>query len=157
MYPSALRCSSLLVVTGARALGDTPESEAWAKALLATQMALLPQGAAVLQGGAVGPDTFARLAAQAIGLPTCSMTPSGQLFEDRDGQTYVSRWSAHDVHPLAGNRAMVDWAARHLEIGIPVSVIGLHAPWSRTQGTAHTLRHAREAGLEVASFSYPPA
>jgi len=84
------------------------------------------------------------------------MTPSGQLFEDRDGTTHVTRWSPHGVHPLARNKALVDWAARHLEIGIPTAALGLHAPWSQTQGTAHTLRHAREAGIEVASFSYAP-
>ena len=52
------------------------------------------------------------------------------------------------------SRRIGPWGARFNAEGKRVRVLALHAPWSQTQGTAHTVTRAREAGLTVVGFTF---
>ena len=67
--------------------------------------------------------------------------------------TFLDRWADNALEtrdrfrvPLLRNRAMVNAVTR---CGADVLVLALRAHWAQTNGTAHTARLAREAGLCV--------
>lgn len=147
--------SAVLLVTGSRALCDTADATAWARAILSDAVFALPRRAVVIAGDASGPDTWA------LGMAACRpgilrrmyaldgvvwCWPSGRRWswspQPREATSYTPRqW------PLVRNEFMVADAANIARDGVPVYVLALHAPWSRTSGTLHTARQAMRAGL----------
>lgn len=154
----------VLLVTGSRALTDTPQAEAWACGELAKRITREAVDS-VVAGDARGPDEWAHeVAAPGIwcarwcldGAVLCSLVSNWHE---------EARWLVRDVvrpstreawaqRALARNKAMVEHAAMRPE---GVRVLALLAPWSRTRGTQHTMRLAREHGLSVEVLVCPEA
>lgn len=152
----------VLLVTGSRALADTPQAEAWARAELAKRVTREAVDS-VVAGDARGPDEWAHEIAPP-GLWCARWCLDGAVLcrlasdwheEARWLVRGVARPSSHDAwaqRALARNRAMVEHAALNPE---GVRVLALLAPWSRTRGTQHTMRLAREHGLPVEVLACP--
>lgn len=155
--------TNVLLVTGSRALADTPGARAWAHGVLDEALISVDL---LVAGGAAGPDTWARELAERV-------RPLVAWREYRlDGGVHtprglVARWDAAVLpsdrdelasptrRPLRRNRAMVEAVARAAAAGHRVRVVAVRAPWARTAGTAYTARLAREAGLRVVECVCP--
>lgn len=147
--------SAVLFVSGSRALCDTPDATAWARAILSDAVFALPRRSVVIAGDASGPDAWAlgmaacrpgiaRRTYALDGLVHCE--PSGRRWSwsprPREATSYTSRqW------PLVRNTFAVADTANLARDGVPVYVLALHAPWSRTAGTLHTARLAQRERL----------
>jgi hypothetical protein len=154
----------VLLVTGSRALTDTPEAEAWAQDELARRITR-EAVRSVVTGDARGPDEWAH--PDELGIWGVRWCLSGDVDFRLGGDWWTEkRWlprgtprpSSHDAwaqRALARNRAMVTHVA-DCDPG-NVRVLALLAPWSRTRGTQHTMRLAREHGLPVEVLSCPEA
>ena len=141
-----------LLVTGSRALADTPQARWWAVRQILAALSELPYGSVLVTGDASGPDTWARdLARCAAGL----VVVFGRGGWADDGRASW-RWTDDPRVPqtpaawrdrlLARDRAMVQWVAgREGER----RCLALVAPWSATYGTLYTARHAKAAGITV--------
>jgi len=154
----------VLLVTGSRALTDTPQAEEWARTELAKRIgpATLDK---VIAGDARGPDEWAHEAAP-VGIWRSRWCLDGTVRYGLGASDWTeARWlhgdaprpSSHDAwaqRALARNRAMVEHTARRPE---GVRVLALLAPWSRTRGTQHTMRLAREHSLPVEVLACPEA
>lgn len=142
---------AVLLVSGARALCDTPAAGAWAEATLRAVVDARPWYG-VAHGGAAGPDTWAGILAAMARVSEVVYRLDGRVVQD--GRE-LRRWTAAaHPHPLDRNRAMVAALAALTDI-LDVYVLGLLAPWSRTAGTAFTLTCARDAGLPTWAETCP--
>lgn len=159
-----------LLVTGSRALAETPAARWWATQQILRALAALPLGSTVVTGDASGPDEWTRgLVGAARGAPR---TLSLEVYLCTGGVSLSpipagcdQRWWTETHYPprpttrdawrerlLARDRAMVqEVAGREGER----RCLALVAPWSRTQGTAYTARHARDAGIVVERLKCP--
>jgi len=149
----------VILVTGSRALADTPSAAEWCQGILADTIGALPPGSIVVHGFADGPDTWAWEACARFGVRQRAYYATGRLEDGvpaREGasrEIAVSRWigwTSLDAiplrrRPLERNRAMVSWCAAQPD----ARCLALVAPWSRTHGTEHTAGLARKAGIAV--------
>ena len=154
----------VLLVTGSRALSDTHAAEVWARGMLRERITREIVDS-VVAGDARGPDEWAHEVAPP-GLWCARWCLDGAVLcglgsnwheEARWLVRGVARPSSHDAwaqRALARNRAMIEHAARRSD---GVRVLALLAPWSRTRGTQHTMRLAREHGLPVEVLTCPEA
>jgi len=142
------RVRSMLLVTGNRALADFPESQDWAESELAGLIAS-EDWDVVFEGGCSGsPDVWAREAATRLGVPWVEYRLDGKRYGS-DGK--VSAWWKGEgkCHPHQRNQAMVDLCVKQRAAGWNVRVVGLLAPWTRTQGAQVTLAMGKKAKLPV--------
>lgn len=150
----------VLLVTGSRALADTPQAEEWARAELARRITVETVDN-VVAGDARGPDEWAHEIAAKASLRHERWCLGGAV----ELRHHNLRWlpegapipTTHDAwaqRALARNRAMVEHTALSPE---GVRVLALLASWSRTRGTQHTMRLAREHGLPVEVLTCPEA
>jgi hypothetical protein len=155
----------LLLVCGSRSLGaehgGTKASTDWAYDILRSQIANPKHRPdVVINGDAHGPDRWSSMTALTLGIECRAYRLDGNVYTwDTMGSQFVhSRWRDADgpaVNPLERNRALVAAAARALDEGWDVQVLGLVAPWAKTHGTDHTLAQARHSGLKVARWDCP--
>ena len=146
--------SKPILVTGSRALDDTPEAKAWAVGVLHQELCGCTE---LWEGGCVdSPDEWASEI-----VSTKDPTPWRMTY-CADGRVYlmgarnrmiVLRWKGDSVfHPRHMNDKMVyDFAELHPE-GV---VLALRAPWSKTHGTEDTIREARLRRLALREFVCP--
>ena len=159
---------SILLVTGSRALTDTPAAREWARAALtdtpaarewareALRAQRTPNLSRVVAGDARGPDEWAHCVWSIgawlerwcldgdvrLGLASEWWTERCWLPADAPRPSSREAWAAR---ALARNQAMVEDVARRGN----ARCLALLAPWSRTRGTQHTLHLAREHGIPV--------
>ena len=144
----------ILLVTGARALADTAEAEAWAKEQLRDFVSRAWWGkrpTLVVAGDATGPDTHAIDYARLLRIDYAQWCLDGWI----GGSLPRPWWPAGTARPrarrwpLERNARMVAAVAERAAAGDTARALALTAPWARTQGTMHTVARAREAGLVV--------
>jgi hypothetical protein len=154
---------AIFVVSGSRALAGVPAAEEWARDILADIIYALPDGSAVVTGGGEnGPDAWA------IGCAASASFALDRVIYTLDGARYVNgafanNWAAENdprIHdratwPLVRNARMAFDAGIKLRQGHRVAAAGFVAPWSRTRGTAHTIKHLRAAGVYAETFVCP--
>ena len=151
----------VILVTGSRALDLTDAAMEWAsEKILATLCEYPERNELVVTGDARGPDVHAR------GMADNSLVWSRYGYVSvRGNAPILDRWCSDPLprpddrdgwkqRLLARARAMVAWVAA--ESGVR-RCLALIAPWSRTQGTQYTARHAREAGIAVTELVCPAA
>lgn len=138
----------ILLVTGSRALNDTPAAKQWAHRKLAAALDYWEPTLLVHGGCAKSPDAWAGA------LASCRAHvyyADGRLVEiDRSRvATLLGAWTIDNErpHPLLRNERMV--RAVSATDALSVYVLALTAPWAKTHGTEHTVARAREAGLVV--------
>lgn len=151
----------ILVITGSRALVGSGYAEA-AQRMLDATIAALPPDALLVTGDAGGPDQWSDASGAIRGIERRIYALDGAVYSSRAGavgrseEFRLRRWD-HGLEdkreqkgwPLLRNRQMIRDCAREMARGAHVEAFGLRAMWSRTQGTAYTLRLAREAGFAV--------
>lgn len=145
-----------LLVSGSRALADTPASRAWtARKLAAAMLAFEPRS--VVHGGARGADEIAHATARLLGITVVCFALDGGIYKNGapllDGEGELRRWAddatmklPRDRLPLSRNRAMVSAIARG--DARPRACLVLVAAWRTTDGGLHTGTHASRAGIE---------
>ena len=144
----------VLLVTGSRALTDTPAAEAWARGVLRERITSAVER--VVAGDARGPDEWAH-DTSANGFACARWCLNGEvryrfsrlwwteaLWLPR-GTPKPRTHEAWAQRATARNAAMVEHTARTPG----AHCLALVAPWSRTQGTQMTARLAREHGIAV--------
>ncbi len=154
---------NLLLVTGSRALANTPAAEWWATQRILTALSRLDLGAELVTGDARGPDEWARRLAIHLRVPTLVFNLWGKVEDSGEGW----RWTQQQRPPFAApegkrwplvrNAAMVDYVRGRAAGGARVHVLALAAPWADTRGTGHTAGLARGAGLVVETHECPRA
>lgn len=139
----------LLLVTGSRALADTPAAKQWARGKLSAVLDYWEPTLLVHGGCANSPDAWAGA------LASCRAHvyyADGRLVEiDRNRvATLLGAWAIDNErpHPLLRNERMVRAVAAATD-KLGVYALALTAPWAKTHGTEHTVARAREAGLVV--------
>lgn len=156
----------VLLVTGSRALADTPAAEAWARDKLRAALDWWEPTLIVHGGCPRSPDAWAHELAECAARVYFA---DGRLIE------YGARWVAPNHHgewrepgprrtwllpgnvaaPLLRNAVMTcDVSERRVD-GIEVLVVGLTAPWASTRGTEHTLARAAGYGLRSIARACP--
>lgn len=154
----------LLGVTGSRAVVDRPASAAWARAMVATHVDLARALAAahrrvplLVTGCAkLGGDAYTRELAAERDCDVVVFDVDGfeTLFAGGTTVRYSAPWFAGDAaefraldfktRALQRNIEIGRFLRAHILVACPAWLLGVRAPWSRTHGTDHTLRHARE-------------
>lgn len=157
---------NVLLVTGSRSLSNNETAyDAW----LELFPSLAKHAARIVAGDAVGPDRWAIRHAANNGTGFEEWNLDGCIYSSRSGPSHW--WSASKPRPssnrwpLERNKAMVSRcnALRDLEALRPlyydgpgyetrVLCVGFVDPQSRTHGTDHTLRLARQAGIWTARY-----
>lgn len=155
----------VLLVTGSRVLADTLAARAATRSRVAWAIAGFAP-AILVHGAAVGADELAEAEAQALGLDTIAFPaeagrpmPTGELASAALSDAEQERvWTYPTRKPFARNATMVEFCA-HLRdvLHAKVAVLALHAPWSITSGTAHTVERATTARLRVKPWTCPAA
>lgn len=153
---------AVLVVSGSRALCDTPTAEEWARAILSDIVSALPDGSAVVAGDARGPDAWALYYAESalLDLHRVSYALDGARYIDG---SFSSLWAQKDdtraadrqTWPLVRNCALAHDAGVRRREGTLVAGAALVAPWSKTRGTMHTVNKLRAEGIYVETFVCP--
>lgn len=161
-----MKPTTILVVTGARALDVHGPSRAWARRVVARAMTTpdrVGDVSLVAHGNARGPDTWANYLALwlhlprviwplvAPGMPEVWRGTDSRARLARDAERY--RYDPRD--PLSRNEAMVRWASDLALEGHIVRVLALTAGWSGTGGTRHTMARARHHGLCIEHHDAP--
>lgn len=156
----------LLLVSGSRALAETPAAQWWAKAKVLEALSRLSAGGTLVTGDALGPDAWARRAAIAVQVRALVFNLYGKVETDDAGW----RWTTESIPahgsperrrwPLRRNEAMVTYVSERAFEGKRVHVLGLVAPWSKTRGTHYTVHAAAGAakvltGITVESHDCP--
>ncbi len=141
----------ILLVTGARALAELPAAEEWARAQITEAAARIVDGGVLVTGDAAGPDAWALARAEGLGRQSARYALDGCIYTSRGITVWGIRGNSHTSRtwPLERNRVMVHHVAHRAAQGRRVQVLALRAPWARTNGTAHTITRAAEAGLVV--------
>jgi hypothetical protein len=145
----------VIICTGSRTLADDPRAVAWARGILARELA---SATLVVAGDARGPDAWAHEIAQGMVAPiTCERWCASGRIDIRTETTWgkFDCWDDASTtrdpkrRPLARNAAMI---ASHdpFRTHATVRLVALIDPASRTQGTQHTVTLARAAGINVA-------
>ena len=148
----------VVIVTGSRALADSPEATRWAREILVRE---LSEAATVIAGDARGPDEWAHeiaLAGRAgwqVRWQLDGRVMARLLFEWQE----ESRWH-NDPMPRRGDRE--GWRQICLARNVAMiascegragtRIVGLIDAASKTRGTQHTLSIARSGGFNVTQF-----
>jgi hypothetical protein len=148
-----------LIVTGSRALADSPRAEEWARPVIEQAAWELRIGGAVVTGDARGPDAWACECADQHRVPARVYSRNGTICDG--GGLRIGYWARID--PPAPDAAKAEWAEWLLlrdrvmvaEVAgllrarprAMARCLALVAPWSSTRGTAYTARRARDAGI----------
>jgi hypothetical protein len=155
--------TTILLVTGSRALCDTPEAEAWAKEELEDHIVGLPTSSLLVTGDARGPDTWALRYADRhyvlwhkYALDGYVYWPGGRLREWHSQWT-LPKWESDAWHkfPLVRNRAMVERVGQRPEEYDRSRCLALVAPWAKTRGTGFTAGLCRKASIPVTELMCP--
>lgn len=154
---------TIVLVTGSRALARHLRLETWALNVLHLAIASCNDVDWVCTGDAYGPDEWALYVSDQANIPSVSYSAkTGEIVEsERPDDPEKSRWITTDrLHaapferrPLLRNAAMIQDLARAT---VPVRCVALIAGWSTTAGTQHTVKLAREWGIEVVEHHAPP-
>jgi len=158
--------AEVLLVTGSRALSDTARALRWTRAAILRAVADCMERTdrvRVVTGDADGADVEAEAIASGLNSGFGEVTYSlfrldgVVIHEDRPNE----RWPGEEAPahgsaerkrwPLKRNAAMVARVAKSPR----VTVLALKAPWSKTDGTGHTVGLAARAGLTVVSLECP--
>lgn len=148
----------VLLVTGSRALADTPAAEAWSRTEIARAIADYAP-TMVVAGDARGPDTWAAEAARALIFQRWQV--NGYVATRGQRINAFRPWPESQAvadprrRPLERNRVMVRAMAERVRERDLVSVLALTASWATTHGTEHTAARAREWGLMVDARDCP--
>lgn len=155
----------VLLVTGSRVLADTLAARAATRSRVAWAIANFTP-ALLVHGAAVGADELAEAEAKDLGLDLLAFPaeagrpmPTGELASAALSDAEQERaWTYPMRKPLARNATMVEFCA-HLRdvLHAKVAVLALHAPWSLTGGTAHTVELATAARFRVKPWKCPAA
>lgn len=109
-------------------------SRDWADgALVGRRMSELPAGTVIIEGGARGADTYARLCAEALGF---------------EWVPFEADWRRYGL--AAGPRRN----AQMLAEGKPDLVWAFHDAWEQSRGTKDMIEKARKAGVPVRTTSH---
>lgn len=138
----------IVLVTGSRILGarDCPYGNDVREVLRGLLDRRDHPNGVIVSGGADGPDEWALAFAAGRGRYSRRYDIDGWVYDER--ALRVRQWSTPDASgPLDRNARMVDDLVRQRERGAHVEVVGLVAEWSKTKGTDHTLRLAKDAGF----------
>ena len=145
----------IVIVTGSRALADSPEATRWAREILARELA---SATLVIAGDARGPDTWAHEIAQGFAAPIdCERWCVNGAVERRVSAVGWWRddpWGTPETttdprrRPLVRNVAMI----ASCEGRADTRIVGLIDAASKTRGTQHTLSIARSGGFNVTQF-----
>ena len=142
----------IVIVTGSRTLADDPRTIAWARGILARELA---SATLVVAGDARGPDAWAHEIARGfVASIDCERwcvngARLGRVAGADATWRKLSPWGTPETttdprkRPLARNAAMVAYYTR------AARMVALIDPASRTQGTQHTVGLARAAGIDV--------
>lgn len=147
---------NVLLVTGSRSLASNREAERavtyWFSDLDPMRVDL------VVAGGSHGPDMWAELEARTSSVPYERWQLDGRVVESERPHAN-RRWCPEDGPPvdrrrvpLVRNEMMVKATALRARLGDNVVCVGFVDPNSRTRGTDHTLRLARQAGIWCARY-----
>lgn len=146
---------NVLLVSGSRSLVDRTGAP---RALAAFVVPLLDGADLAVFGDATGPDLWAEQEARIAGVPTERWQLNGRVVESRypppDRRWYPESEppAAPARLPLERNAAMIRSIAKRAQCGANVLCVGFVDPKSRTNGTDHTLRLARQAGIWCARY-----
>lgn len=159
--------SEVLLFTGSRKFAGHPAALRWARSVILREAADVLERTDRLRfvvGDAEGIDDLAESIARALNSLSQHINYSvfrldGLLIHsDRANERWTDetppamgsperkRW------PLTRNRAMV---ARVRAFDGPKACVGIRCPWATTNGTAHTMTLAREAGMIVRAYDCP--
>lgn len=148
---------NVLLVAGSRSLAGNREAERavsyWFSDLDPMRVDL------IVAGGSHGPDTWAELEARTSSIPYERWQLDGRVIESE--RPHANRRWCHEEGPpvdrrrvpLVRNEMMVKACALGVRFGEDnVLCVGFVDPSSRTRGTDHTLRLARQAGIWCARY-----
>lgn len=161
----------VLLVTGSRALYDTVAARDWTFAALRLRLPGEDAPTLVVTGDARGPDQAASDIVPRggpVGIAVWELDGDVTMWAPGMALGHVRHWTdemepacgdreAWRRWPLKRNAAMVAWCAENARDGASVRCVALLAPWSRTRGTQHTMRLAREHGLPAEVLVCPEA
>ena len=164
----------VVICCGSRTLADDPRAVAWARTILARELA---SATLVVAGDARGPDAWAHEIAQGMVAPIdcerwCVNGRTEYRFGALGSWSGCGRWDDADTptgnrRPLARNAAMVEHYRQPTDQGVTrmvamgggfrsinhddcvVRLVALIDPASRTNGTLHTVTLAWAAGIDV--------
>ena len=138
---------NVLLVTGSRSLTKQRRAE---KAVETVLRRFEWRIDLVVAGDANGPDRWALRHAHSFGCGYERWTLSG--FVQCEGESWAWAWGRQN-DPLVRNRCMVEHVRdEYLRNYENVLCVGFVDPDSRTHGTDHTLRLARQAGIWSARY-----
>lgn len=147
---------NVLLVTGSRSLWHNREAERAVSYIFADFNPL--NIGLVVTGDAAGPDDWAQLEARTDSIPFERWQLDGCVIDSKSEhgsrRWYSEAGSCVDRRrlPLERNKAMVQSVAFGALFGDNVLCVGFVDPRSRTRGTDHTLRLARQAGIWCARY-----
>jgi len=144
-----MSADQVVIVAGSRTLADDPRAVAWARGILARELA---SATLVVAGDARGPDVWAYEIARGMVAPIdceCWRTIGSRHGWTGGRWRTLSPWATPETttdphrRPLVRNAAMVQYYTR------AARMVALIDPAFRTQGTQHTVTLARAAGIDV--------
>jgi len=156
----------VLLITGSRALCDSPAAESWAREILYETIRVLPPDAVVVAGDAGGPDHWGLHEAEIRDLYWTRFQLDGTRHDWRGlRKLRCVEWCSIDAVPERGsprwrrwplerNRVMVAQIAA-VRAPIERSALALLAPWASTHGTAHTAMLLDQRGIVVRRETCP--
>lgn len=152
--------AQVVIVTGARILADDPAATRWAREILSRELA---SATLVVAGDARGPDAWAHEIARGMVAPiACERWCANGAVERRvsaEGWWRDDPWGTPETttdpkrRPLARNAAMIA-AYDPFRTHATVRLVALYHALATTQGTAHTVRLARAAGIDVTEYTW---
>lgn len=146
----------ILLVTGSRALADTPAAEAWARDKLRAALDWWEPTLIVHGGCPRSPDVWAVDRADRVA-EVFYADGRRVLYDEWDAVRSAGSWllPGDHAHPLLRNTRMVAAVTTRVRAGADVLVVGLTAPWARTHGTEYTLARAAGYGLRSIARACP--
>ena len=140
---------NVLLVTGSRSLTKQRRAEDAVEIILRRFEQCLDL---VVAGDADGPDRWALRHAHSFCCAFERWTLDGYVQRERSRYSWAWAWGRQN-DPLVRNRCMVEHVRdEYLRHGENVLCVGFVDPDSRTHGTDHTLRLARQAGIWTARW-----
>ncbi len=151
----------ILLVTGSRALEDTPDAAAWGRGIVGESVRALASNAVVAAGDATGPDAWAIGEARMSRLTWTRFDLDGMLVRSSGQRRPWSMAGEREstprkVWPLRRNEAMVLEIAAAVASGrYTASALALRAPWARTNGAAHTTTLCMQHNVAYSAHTCP--
>ncbi|RTL30238.1 MAG: hypothetical protein EKK55_02290 [Rhodocyclaceae bacterium] len=167
--PRRTDAERILLVTGSRALGESPAALNWARDEIRWAVER-ERATRVVAGDARGGDAAARSVAEDLGLPfECwHLDALVRVWRGPDDSKVVRSWWPEASHrlpasswPISRNTAMVASVAARAANRDAATTLALIAPWSKSRGlyggTRHTIRACEHAGVLVLPVLTCPA